>query len=82
MAWPHVVALVHDAGTPKQLLLAAIGAVASIRPSEASRILMDLARSDDEEIAEAADEAIAMADTIPEDDDDKEDEEFGSEWIN
>jgi hypothetical protein len=43
---------------------------------------MDLARSDDEEIAEAADEAIAMADTIPEDDDDKEDEEFGSEWIN
>jgi hypothetical protein len=82
MAWPHVVALFHDAGTPKQLLLAAIGAVASIRPSEAPRILMDLADSDDKEIAEAAVEAIAMADTVPEDDDDKEDEEFGSEWIN
>jgi hypothetical protein len=77
MAWPHVVALVHDAGTPKPLLLAAIGAVANIRPSEASEILMDLADSDDEQIAEAADEAIALAYTDPE-----EDEEFGTEWIN
>ena len=31
-AWSHMVALVNDARTPKPLLLAAIGAVGSIRP--------------------------------------------------
>jgi HEAT repeat protein len=72
-AWSHIVALVHDAGAPKPLLLAAIGAVASIRPAE------DLADSDDEEIAEAADEAIGMAETAS---DEEDDEEIGSEWIN
>jgi hypothetical protein len=60
------------------LLLAAIGAVASIRPSEAGSILVDLADSDDEEIAEAVDEAIGMAETFPDDEEDEEDE---SEWI-
>jgi hypothetical protein len=78
-AWSHIVALVHDAGAPKPLLLAAIGAVASIRPAEARRILVDLAGSDDEEIAEAADEAIGMAETAS---DEEDDEEVGSEWIN
>ncbi len=78
-AWSHIVALVHDAATPKSLLLAAIGAVASIRPAEARRILIDLADSDDEEIAEAADEAIGMAETAS---DEEDDEEVGSEWIN
>jgi hypothetical protein len=78
-AWSHIVALVHDAATPKSLLLAAIGAVASIRPAEARRILIDLADSDDEEIAEAVDEAIEMAETAS---DEEDDEEVGSEWIN
>jgi hypothetical protein len=78
-AWSHIVALVHDAGVPKPLLLAAIGAVASIRPAEARRILVDLADSDDEEIAEAADEAIGMAETASAEEDD---EDVGSEWIN
>jgi len=76
-AWSHVVDLVQDYGSPKQLLLAAIGAVASIRPAEARTILEDLADSDDEEIAEAAAEAIGMAETSGE-----EDEEVGREWIN
>jgi hypothetical protein len=78
-AWPHIVALFHDASTPKPLLLAAIGAIASIHPAEAQRILMDLADSDDEEIAEAAEEAIGMADATP---DEEDDEEVESEWIN
>jgi hypothetical protein len=78
-AWPHVAAIVKDAGAPKPLLLAAIGAVASIRPAEASRILADLADSDDEDIAEAADEAIGMA-TVASDEEDED--ESGSEWIN
>lgn len=78
-AWSHILALVRDAATPKSLLLAAIGAVASIRPAEARSVLVDLADSDDEEIAEAVDEAIGMAETVP---DEEDDEEVGSEWIN
>ena len=78
-AWSHILALVRDAATPKSLLLAAIGAVASIRPAEARSVLLDLADSDDEEIAEAVDEAIGMAETVPDEEDDEEDE---SEWIN
>jgi uncharacterized protein (UPF0147 family) len=78
-AWSHILALVRDSATPKSLLLAAIGAVASIRPAEARSVLADLADSDDEEIAEAVDEAIGMAETVS---DEEDDEEVGSEWIN
>ncbi len=78
-AWSHILALVRDAATPKSLLLAAIGAVANIRPAEARSVLVDLADSDDEEIAEAVDEAIEMAEPVP---DEEDDEEVGSEWIN
>jgi hypothetical protein len=68
-AWSDVVALVGDDATPKSLLLAAIGAVASIRSVQA-----DLADSDDEEIAEAVDEAMAMAGAVSDEEDD--------EWMN
>jgi hypothetical protein len=78
-AWSHILALLRDAATPKSLLLAAIGAVASIRPAEARRVLVDLAGSDDEEIAEAVNDAIGMAETVPDEVDDEEDE---SEWMN
>jgi hypothetical protein len=78
-AWSHIAALVHDTGTPKPLLLAAIGAVAYIRPVEARRVLADLADSDDEEIAAAAGEAIEMAEAASDEDDG---EEVESEWIN
>jgi hypothetical protein len=76
-AWPPIVALLNDADTPKPLLLAAIGAAASIRPQEVGEILIDLAASDDEEIAEAADEAIAMCEPTSD-----ENENDASEWIN
>jgi len=78
-AWPRVIALLNDAGTPKPLLLAAIGAASSIRPQEAGEILMGLAESDDEEIAEAADEAIAMSEPMSEE---EEEENDASGWIN
>jgi hypothetical protein len=78
-AWSHVVALVQDPRCPKPLLLAAIGAVADIRPAEAGPILVHLSDSADEEIAEAATEAMAMADATP---DEEDDEEFGGDWIN
>jgi hypothetical protein len=86
-AWPHVVALAQDARTKKSLLIAAIGAVASIRPAEALPILVDLADSDDEEIAEAADEALTKAeiasgeDDDEYDEDDEDDEQIGGELI-
>jgi hypothetical protein len=79
-AWPHVVGIITSERIDKALLLAAIDAVASIRPHEAAEILLDLTESDDEDIVEAVDEALAMAggpsdaDYEDEDDDDDEDE--------
>jgi hypothetical protein len=72
-AWDHIAGLVKDTATPKPLLLAAIGAVGWIRPQEAREILIDLEESDDEEIAEAAEEAILMASTDEDSDEDEED---------
>jgi hypothetical protein len=79
-AWSHIVSLVKDARTPKPLLIAAIGAVASIRPAAARKLLADLADSEDEEIAEAADEAIDLAESLSDDEDDEE-EDVGK-WTN
>jgi hypothetical protein len=76
-AWSHIVELLNDAHSPKPLLLAAIGAVGSIRPAEAREILVDLADSDDEEIAEAIAEAMAAAEGPTDEEDDEEDE-----WVN
>jgi hypothetical protein len=81
-AWSHVVELVNDTGTPQPLLLAAIGAVAEIRPAEARKTLADLADSDDEEIAEAAEEAIGMAEVGSDEDAGDDDEEDAGEWVN
>ncbi len=61
-AWSHVVALVQDPDTPKDLRLVAIEAIGNIRPREAVPILFDLADSEDEDIAAAADEALGMVD--------------------
>ena len=60
-AWPHITALVASGETDKPLLLAAIEAVARIRPQEAAEILNDFTDSDDEDIVEAVFEATAMA---------------------
>ena len=78
-AWPHIIALLNDAGTPKPLLIEAIGAASSIRPQEAAEILGDFAASEDEEICEAADEAIAMSEPISDEEDDEDD---ATEWNN
>jgi hypothetical protein len=63
-AWPHVAALVTSKDTGKPLLLAAIDALAGIRPREAAEILAGLTDADDDEIAEAASEALAMAEGL------------------
>ena len=79
-AWDHIAGLVDDSATPKPLLLAAIGAVAEIRPHEAREMLVDLQESDDEEIAEEAEEALLMA--FADEGGDEEDDEEDDDWIN
>jgi hypothetical protein len=74
-AWPRVAAFISNRATSKPLLLAAIEAVATIRPREAHEVLADFVDSDDEEIAEAAQEALAMADGRPREDEDEDEDE-------
>ncbi len=74
-AWSHVTRLLRAPETDKPLLLAAIDAVASIRPQEAGVILVDLTDSDDEDIVEAAYEAMAMAEGPLGDEFDEEDDD-------
>ena len=66
-AWPHIIALIENAGTEKDLQIAAIEAIGQIRPEEAREILVELADSEDEDIA-AADEALSFMET-PDDED-------------
>ncbi|MEE8303510.1 MAG: hypothetical protein V3S24_13875, partial [Candidatus Tectomicrobia bacterium] len=68
-AWSHVAALVTEGQTDKDLLLAAIEAVASIRPRQAGTILGDLLNADDEDIADAVFEALSMSGHLSELDD-------------
>ncbi len=77
-AWSHVLALVNTKGTKKSLLLAAISAVANIRPLEARAILDHLSDHRDEEISEAVLDALVLAeppdfDDFDDDDDDDDD---------
>ena len=75
-AWPHVTKIINSKECEKGLLLAAIEAAANIRPQEAASVLDDLTESDDEEIAEAAQEAIELAQmTLDMEDDDEEAED-------
>src|SRR5206468_264434 len=78
-AWPHVSRLLASKTTGKTLLLAAIDAVATIRPDDAPEILSDLRNSDDDEVVGAVEEALAMAKGLSEsatwDDEDEEGDE-------
>lgn len=68
-AWPHIAALITPGTTDKPLLLAAIEAVASIRPREAAAVLEDLTDSDDADVVDAVIEATAMAQGASDEDD-------------
>ncbi|MBU4337817.1 MAG: HEAT repeat domain-containing protein [Actinobacteria bacterium] len=76
-AWPHVTSLVVSEETDKYLLLAAIDAVTNIRPREAGVTLVHLTDSDDEDIVEAADEAIGISEALSELGELDEDEDDG-----
>jgi uncharacterized protein (UPF0147 family) len=68
-AWSHIARLVAAKKTDKVLRLAAIDALAGIRPKEAAAILIKLTNSDDEDIVEAAYEAMSVVDELPGDED-------------
>jgi hypothetical protein len=74
-AWPHIFSLAKDDSAAKNLRLAAIGAIGSNRPEEAEELLTELADSDDEDIAAAADEALSAEDPFEDDEDDDEDDD-------
>jgi hypothetical protein len=74
-AWRHIAELLSAEDTDKPLRLAAIDAVANIRPQEAGLVLDDLTDSEDEEIAEAAYEALVVAEGALMAEEDEEDEE-------
>jgi hypothetical protein len=82
-AWPHVAAILGADAPDKEQLLAAIDAAAAIRPEEAIDTLERFACHGDEDVVEAAFEALAMAghdedaldDGLDEDDGDDEEDE-------
>lgn len=69
-AWPHIAALFTNAETDKSVLLAAIEGMVNIRPQEAAEILNHLINSDDEDIVEAAYDAMGMAEGLFDEEDD------------
>jgi hypothetical protein len=73
--WPHVTALLESESTDKPLLLAAIEAAASIRPEEASAVIDHLLDSDDEDIVDAVEEALAMSQSLADADADEDEDE-------
>ena len=76
-AWPHVTSLVASEETGKFLLIAAIDAMTNIRPRDVGVFLVHLSDSDDEEIVEAAEDAMVMAEELSAFDDLDEDEDNG-----
>lgn len=77
-AWQHIADLLTAGNTDKNLLLAAIEAAAAIRPDDASELLGPLVDSDDEDISEAATDALSMAEGES-DWDDPDDDEYDEE---
>jgi len=67
-AWSHIANLVTSDDADKSLRLAAIEAIASIRPQQAVEMLLDLTDQDDDDIVEAAFEALAVARGFSEED--------------
>jgi HEAT repeat protein len=74
-AWPHLFNLAKDDGTEKNLRIAAIEAIGTNRPEGADKLLTELADSEDEDIATAADEALSADDLFEEEEEDDEDDD-------
>ena len=63
-AWRHIEALITADNTDKELLLTAIEAAVNLHPGEAALIFGDLLDSDDQDIVDAAFEALSMAEGL------------------
>ena len=63
-AWPHIAHLLRSPDTDRELLLAAIEASVGVRGKATIEFLDDLSASQDEEIAEMAEEAMTMANAL------------------
>ncbi len=84
-AWPYIKKLLLKKDIDKWLLIAAIEAAATVNPEESAEILMDFEDSEDEDIAEAAEDALLNAGMAVDDfnvddfdsyDDDFDDDEY------
>jgi hypothetical protein len=73
-AWPHIETILRTDSVDKPLLIAAIEAAVSVRPQAAVGLLTELTDSEDEDIADAAFEALAMAEDPSAFDDEDEDD--------
>lgn len=67
-AWPYIAKILTSKKTSKSLVLAAIDAAGGFRSAEAAMLLGNLMDSRDEEIAEAAYEAMAMIEALLDED--------------
>ena len=75
-AWPHIHEILMSPDTDKPLRLAAIEAAGSLDAPDALELLIELADDDDEDIVEAAHDALIMSGALAElDDDDDEDDD-------
>jgi hypothetical protein len=76
-AWPYIEIILRADTVDKPFLIAAIEAAVSVRSQAAAELLTELTDSEDEDIADAAFEALAMAEDPSalddEDDDDQDD---------
>lgn len=63
-AWPHLARLLRSPDTGRRLLLTAIEASVGVRGKATIEFLDDLSASEDEEIAETAEEAMTMANAL------------------
>jgi hypothetical protein len=77
-AWPHIKELLLKEDIDKWLLIAAIEAAATVNPEESVEILMGFEDSEDQDIADAAEDALITAGMAADDfdDDDFYDDDF------
>ncbi len=73
-AWPHIKKLLTATTTEKWLKITAIDAAVNVNPDEAIDILNDLSLSDDEDIVDAAMDALSMIALGKQDEDDYPDD--------
>jgi uncharacterized protein (UPF0147 family) len=73
-AWPHIIKIISSPDTDTPLLLAAIDAVVNIRPEEAHDVIGHLVDHEDEDVVDAACEALGIADAFLEDENDDDDD--------